>query len=267
MQRRNARLAFLSSALSLLLCQSESSAEEAAKDVVQKSDKAEVNFSKRTITVTGSGTFSNNAANAAQARLKATKAAKMDAQRNAIEALKGVAITSKESVGSELKGNDTKAKVEGVLRNFEVVDTKYFADGGVDVVIRVSLDGALAEALVGDDAGSSKVALADNGFSGLILDASGLKAEPAIAPRVVDDSGAELYSAAVLDKGKVGEHGAAAYVKSLDAAKAVKFLGDKPVVVKVSKLEGKTDFVVAQKDSKDILGKFLAEGRVVVITD
>lgn len=236
-----------------------------ASDVVQKSDKAEVNFSKRTITVTGSGTFSNNASNAAQARLKATKAAKMDAQRNAIEALKGVAISSQATVGTEIKGNETKAKVEGVLRNFEVVDTKYFADGGVDVIIRVPLDGALAEALVGGGKGST--ALADNGYTGVILDATGLKAEPALAPRVTDDAGTELYSASVIDKSKVGEHGAAAYVKSVDAAKAVKFLGDKPAIVKVSKLEGKTDFVVAAKDAKDVLGKFLSEGKVVVVTD
>jgi hypothetical protein len=236
---------------------------------VQKLDKGEINWSQKTITATGSGTFSNSSSNAAQARLGATKAAKMDAQRNLLEMLKGVNISSKTTLGTAMASTDIKAKVEGVVRNFEVVDTKYFSDGGVDVVIRMSLDGSLADAVVPAAATPAPVAGTDSGYTGLIIDARGTQVQPALSPRLVDEAGKELYSAANVNKDKLHDHGVAAYVKTIDAAKADKRVGAKPLTVRVQKLAagGKTDLVVAAKDAGQISGPFLSEGNVVIITD
>lgn len=241
---------------------------------VQKLDKGEINWSQKTITATGSGTFSNASSNAAQARLGATKAAKMDAQRNLLEMLKGVNISAKTTLGSAMASTDIKAKVEGVVRNFEVVDTKYFSDGGVDVTIRMSLDGSLADAVVppaitaaASDGGNPTTA--SSGYTGLILDARGTQVQPALSPRLLDESGKELYSASNVGKDKLHDHGVAAYVKTLDAAKADKRVGAKPLVVHAAKLApgGKTDLIVAAKDAGQISGPFLAEGNVVIVTD
>lgn len=241
---------------------------------VQKLDKGEINWSQKTITATGSGTFSNGSSNAAQARLGATKAAKMDAQRNLLEMLKGVNISAKTTMGTAMASTDIKAKVEGVVRNFEVVDTKYFSDGGVDVVIRMSLDGSLVDAVVPATAApvpaeGANAAAPSTGYTGLILDARGTQVQPALSPRLLDDAGKEIYSANNVGKDKLHDHGVAAYVKTLDAAKAEKRVGAKPLVVHVAKLApgGKTDLVVAAKDASQISGPFLADGNVVIVTD
>ena len=39
---------------------------------------------------------------------------------------------------------EMRSKIEGVARNFKVLKTKYYSDGGVDLVVRMSLDGQLA---------------------------------------------------------------------------------------------------------------------------
>jgi hypothetical protein len=110
--------------------------------------------------------------------------------------------------------------------------------------------------------------------TGLIVDARGLKAEPAIAPRLVDESGKEVYAAALVDKEKFHDHGSCAYVTSLDAAGQDKRVGTKPMTVKAVKIAtgGKSDLVLSQKDVSALLGpagtaKFLNEGNVVIVID
>jgi hypothetical protein len=232
-------------------------------------DKGEVNWSSKTVTATGSGTFSNSSSNAAQARLGATRAAKMDAYRNLLEIVKGVNLSSQSTVGNAMTSTDIKTKIEGVVKGAEVADTKYFSDGGVDVVLKMSLDGALADAVLPAGSATASAAAAGDGYTGLIIDAKGLGASPALSPRVLDDGGKELYSATIVSKDKLHDHGVAAYVKSLDAARAEKRAGAKPLVLKVAKVSGagKADLVVSAKDAAQVKGAFLADGNVVIVTD
>ncbi len=237
--------------------------------VTQKTDKGEINWSQKTITVTGSGAFSNTASNAAQARLMATKAAKMDAQRNLLEALKGVQVSSGAPASAVMATSEVRSRVEGLVKNFEVVDTKYFSDGGVDVIIRMQLDGSLAEALIPDAGSKPQKGAAAGGTTALIIDTTGLHIEPALAPKVFDESGKELFSAAVVSKEKLRENGVCAYAKSVDAAKADKRAGAKPLIVKASKrATTKTDIIVSAADAAQLANAgYLGEGRLVIVVD
>jgi hypothetical protein len=201
----------------------------------------------------------------------ATKAAKMDAQRNLVEALKGVAVTSGAPAATVMQMNEVRTKVEGVVKDFEIVDTKYFNDGGVDVIVRMTLDGKLAEALL-PDAGSKamKAKPAADGSTAVIIDAKGLGIVPALAPKVFDESGKEIFSAAVVQKDKLREHGVCAYARDLDAAKADKRAGTKPVVVKAQKLAqgSKNDVVIGSKDAAAFAGAgYLGEGKLIIVVD
>ena len=65
----------------------------AAEDgVVQKLAHGEINWSKKTVTATGSGVANLKDGNVAQARLMAERAAKIDALRNIIETLQGIQV-------------------------------------------------------------------------------------------------------------------------------------------------------------------------------
>ena len=71
---------------------------------------------------------------AAQARLMAEDAARMDGMRLILEQLKGVVITGSTTVENFMTKDDRiRARVEGIIRGARVVDTRYNQDGTVEV--------------------------------------------------------------------------------------------------------------------------------------
>jgi hypothetical protein len=109
-----------------------------------ESQAGSIDWKTHTIKCKGSAAPPSTASNISQARLMAEKAAKLDAMRNILETLKGVEISGARSASDALKDEGVKAKVEGVLKNFKVVDTRYFSDGGVEVDVEMPLGGLTA---------------------------------------------------------------------------------------------------------------------------
>lgn len=251
-------------------------AEEAAKDAVAQSvGHGQIDWTNKTITATGSGAPDLKAANVAVARLGAERAAKTDALRNIIEAVKGVRISGAQSAGAAMDSSpELKAKVEGVVRNFKVVDTKYYSDGGVDVVVQVPMDGVLAEALVpqGAAAAATPAPAADTaGPSGVIVNAKGLKVAPALAPRLVDEGGKEIYGPAMVGHDALVQRGVASYAKSLEQATRDARVSGKPLVVKAIRVSqaGSADVVVGAEDAAKLAAAkgVLGMGKVIIVTD
>ena len=237
-----------------------------------KVDHGQVNWTERTIVATGSGAPDLKAANVAVARLGAERVAKLDALRNIMEALKGVRVSSEVTVENEMVTNSKmRTKVEGVARRFKVTRTKYYSDGGVDLVVQMSLDGPLASTLV-KTGEAPKAAEAPN--SGVIIDARGLKAMPALAPRLLDEGGGVLYSSEALSKESLEANGVVGYFKDFDAAKKNERVGAKPLTVKALKLadDSKTDVVLSNVDAEKLKAaggtpKYLTQGHVIIVID
>jgi hypothetical protein len=254
------------------------SAQEAG-EVVEgdlKVEHGQVNWTDKTITATGSGAPDLKAPNVAVARLGAERVAKLDALRNILEALKGVRVNSEITVENEMVTNSKmRTKVEGVARRFKVLKTKYYSDGGVDLIVQMSIDGQLASTLVDSDAKTAELPQKGNAKnSGLIINARGLKMMPALAPKILDESGNVIYSSEFLAKGDLEERGVTSYFKEMDAAKKSKRVGANPLVLKALKLaQGtKTDVVLSNADAEKLKDpeanlKYLSEGRVILVVD
>ena len=251
-------------------------AAEPAKDAVaQTVGHGQIDWTNKTITATGSGAPDLKAANVAVARLGAERAAKADALRNILEAVKGVRISGGQSAGAAMDTSpEVKAKVEGVVRNFKVVDTKYYSDGGVDVIVQVPRTGVLAEALLPTGTATAPAptpAESSAGPSGVIVNAKGLKVAPALAPRLVDESGKELYGAAMVGKDALVQRGVASYSKSLEQATRDTRVSGKPLVVKGVRLSqaGSADVVVSADDAVKLASakSVLGLGKVIIVTD
>jgi hypothetical protein len=230
-------------------------------------EPASVDWQKRVVKCTGAGAanLKDAAGNPAVARIGAEKAAKLDALRNCLEAMKGVAITGGQTVGGAIGGDPAlRGTVEGAVRGFRPVATRYFSDGGVEIDVEVPLD-AVGEAVLPKAA----AAPAPAGPTSLVVDAAGLKVAPALAPRLLDEAGQELYGPASLGE-SARRGGVAAYARGLDSAKRDlgPRLGDKPLVVKALRAQG-ADLVIAKADAAALAGHpaFLAEGRVVILTE
>jgi len=241
-----------------------------------KVDHGQVNWTDRVIVATGSGAPDLKAPNVAVARLGAERVAKLDALRNIMETLKGVQIDSEITVKNEIITNSKmRSKVEGVVRRFKVLKTKYYSDGGVDLVVQVSLDGQLASTLVKPGAKASDLPASGSAKNtGLVIDARGLKLIPALAPKVLDESGEVIYGSEFLDKKSLEENGVVAYFSSIDTAKKNARVASKPLVLKALKLAKgtKTDLVLSNADAEKLRDpasnlKYLAEGKVAIVTD
>jgi len=240
----------------------------AAGPLAGRAEPGAVDWSKRVVKCTGAGV--PNLATAgnvpAKARVDAERAAKTNALRSCLEAMKGVTISGGQTVGGAIGADASlRATVEGSVRGFRQTDRRYFEDGGVEVDIEVPLD-AIGDAVLPRAA----AAPAPAGPTSLVVDAAGLKVAPALSPRLVDEAGKELYGAAWLGETARRAGGVAAYARGLEAARRDlgARLGDQPLVVKALRAQG-SDLVISAADAATLAARpaFLAEGRVVILTD
>jgi hypothetical protein len=105
--------------------------------------------------------------------------------------------------------------------------------------------------------------------TGLVVDARGLDVKPALAPRLVDETGKAIYGIDCLSPDAKKSSGVASYVKSLEEAKKSMRVGDRPLVLKAAKAQG-TDLVLSADDVKKLAennNSYLAQGRVVIVTN
>jgi hypothetical protein len=243
-----------------------------------------VDWQKKVVKCTGNGAANLRDAggNPAVARIGAERAAKLDALRNCMEALRGVQLQSGQTVGNALQGDQAlSGKVQGIVKGFRVVGApKYFSDGGVEMEVEVPLEGALSDALlpkpepnVEPQPQPTKSSPKGGGAPGtsLVVDARGQKVLPALAPRILDEGGKEIYGPGVLGAEGRKAGGAAGYAVDLKAAQAnmKDRVGDRPVVVKAVRTEG-ADVVISSADAAGLSGKdlgFLAEAKVIILAD
>lgn len=246
--------------------------------VVQKLAHGEVNWSTKTITATGSGAANTKDASVAVARLNAERAAKLDALRNVLETLQGVQVNGKRSVADMMSNGEIRSKVQGLAQGFKVVDTRYYSDGSVDVVVQMPIDQNLTSTLFSGVPASKKARKPSTGgtaeATGLVINAKGLGLLPSMAPRVVDESGNEVYSAALVSDEGLAQGGIAGYAKDVGAATADGRVGAKPAVLKALRLaeRSQTDVVIANADAAKLRApdtdlSFLSEGRVIIVVD
>ncbi|MEL6340411.1 MAG: LPP20 family lipoprotein [Myxococcota bacterium] len=243
-----------------------------AENVEQTVGHGEINWTEKTVTVTGSGAPSLKAPNVAVARLNAERAAKLDALRNIVEAVKGVRVSGTKSAGDAMKDSaKVQSEVEGIVKKFKVLDTKYFSDGGVDVIVQVDLDGVLTETLVPDAGTSVKSAPPSPDVTGIVVNAQGVNLTPAIAPEIVDESGTRLYHAGAVDREAVMKHGVISYNKSLASAMKDSRVGSKPLVIRALKADGAggSNLIISSADAGKLAqaNHALAMGKVIIVTD
>ena len=101
----------------------------------------------------------------------------------------------------------------------------------------------------------------------MVIDARGLGLQPALAPRLLDESGKVLYSADSLSDATRKESAPARYFKTLELATKATPMGTSPLLIKASKAKG-SDLVLGAADARqlaDLPPAVLAEGRVGIV--
>jgi hypothetical protein len=255
------------------------------KDVEQPvGSSGKVDWTTGVITAVGIGAPPAQPANAAQARAMAERAAQVVAYRNLLEALKGVRVDSNTTVENFMVQSDViRTEVSGFIQGAMIMDKKYMSDGSVEVTIGMKISGALADALLPKSASlppsitpppAGSQAIMGQLYTGLIVDARGLGVRPAMAPKILNEDGREVYGSAWINRDWAVREGMVGYMKDPAAAQANDRVKDKPLVVKALKVsgDGRVDLVISNADAASLQSasqnlSMLEKCKVIILVD
>jgi hypothetical protein len=254
------------------------------KDVEQPvGSSGKVDWTTGVITAVGIGAPPAQPANAAQARAMAERAAQVVAYRNLLESVKGVRVDSMTTVENFIVTSDViRTEVNGIIQGAMIMDKKYMSDGSVEVTIGMRLTGALADALLPKTSSTPSTGLtgtltpASPGqlYTGLIVDARGLGVRPAIAPKILNEDGKEVYGFAWISRDYAVREGMAGYLKDPVQAQTNPRVTDKPLMVKAIKVAGdaRVDMVITNADAAMLHSasenlSVLQKCRVIILLD
>ncbi len=240
-----------------------------------------IDWTTGVITAVGIGAPPAQPANAAQARAMAERAAQVVAYRNLLEAVKGVRIDSTTTVENFMVTSDViRTQVSGFVQGAMVMDKKYMSDGSVEVTVGMKLTGALADSLLPKTPSAPPTGIvatpgaAGQAFTGLIVDARGLGVRPAMAPKVLNEDGKEVYGSAWINRDWAVREGMAGYLKDPLQAQQNPRVTDKPLLVKAIKASGdaRVDVVISNADAAMLQGaaqnlSFLEKCKVIILVD
>ena len=259
-----------------------------AQGVVTQLDKGSINYSEQLINAVGIGFVPSNAVNAGQARRMALRIAKQDAMRQLIEIVNGVTLTSETTMSGAMVDDVINTKVQGFIRGARPVgQPKYLSDTSVEMEYSVPMSGItdivlppVTVPMSTQPANNNPTATTQSntpttgGVTGIIIDARGLNARPAMAPRILDQNGNPIYGPGKYSRQYAVENGVAGYSKTLEAAQKDQRVMGNPMVVKGVATSGtnKTDITISNADVSKIdmanrNYKVLNDCRVLILID
>jgi hypothetical protein len=254
------------------------------KDVEQPvGSTGKVDWTTGVLTAVGIGAPPAQPANAAQARAMAERAAQVVAYRNLLEAVKGVRVDSTTTVENFIVTSDViRTEVSGIIQGAMIMDKKYMSDGSVEVTVGMKLTGALADALLPKTPPTPPTGLTGTlapgtpgqMYTGLIVDARGLGVKPAMAPKILNEDGKEVYGSAWINRDYAVREGMVGYLKDPVQAQANPRVTDKPLMVKALKVAGdaRVDMVITNADAAMLHNasenlSMLQKCRVIILVD
>ena len=227
----------------------------------------------------------------------AVRKAVVGARKQLLDMVLSVRIDAHQTVGAFLSGDsDLSAQVRGLIQNSLYRGPGLFEEAGT---VRVSekLRGQLAELVLPNtiqfqstipprlstamgqgvdvpDNAPEEVGSGTRGYTGVVIDARGIKLTPALAPVVYGQDGFGAYGYFQVGRNDVVEKGMVAYAVSDNPKVLAERVGNRPLVVRGLSAYGswRTDVVIAASDARLVRAVVktgsIADGcRVVILLD
>jgi hypothetical protein len=109
--------------------------------VDEQADGSSMNWTNKVLRVTGNGFGPESVKSLGRRKILAKRAARIDALRNILEAVKGVQVTSTTSVKDMMLENDRiNSDAQGMIKGIRVVNLTYTEDGGCEMIVEINVD-------------------------------------------------------------------------------------------------------------------------------
>ncbi len=236
--------------------------ERRGNEVIEPQGPGEINWTQQVIKAKGWGVIDTTLPKP-QARLMATRAATVVAQRNLLEIIKGVRVVSETKVQDLMTKSDyVYTRIEGIVKGARILGEPIEKDGIIEVELAIGIydsNGIAPPTQKGLGVELAKlVTLTDKEkeeikkITGLVIDATGTNAKPAIFPRILDEDGNVLFDPA--EYYDPNDPSLQKLIKIITTAekeiKETEF-GENPYVIKAIKAIH-SDIVVSKEESKKV---------------
>ena len=216
------------------------------------------------------------------------------AQTNLLTTVNTIRINAVSRVADRVAQNPAFGDgLAALARNAAVTRQEYLSDGTLEIELTMNLTGGFGQFVlpeeirqveplttmtIAEPAAESPAVQADSidggPFTGLILDATGIGAEPSLVPVIVDESDEVVYGPAFVSREFAVSRGMSGFAATLTAARNDKRVGKRPMIVKAirTRSTGRTDLVISTADAARLRSSvdhlnFLKACRVSIVMD
>jgi len=226
-------------------------------DFIERTDFGVINWSQFTVRATGVGQITEKRdENAPRITLAAAQA---DAKKNILRTIRRLRV-DRDQIVSQIseKNNRIEEEILKLIQNARMVTQEYLSDGTAKIVMELSLLGAFSQLVLPQELkqiDSVKPIVPPEKipapFTGLIVDAMGIALNPALVPKIVDESRKEVFGSAFASRESAVQQGMVRYVPDLEMARKQERVGNHPLVVKGLETEDgeKTTIVISTADA------------------
>jgi len=242
------------------------------KEAIEYKQNGHINWTTGIVQAKGVGTpLKKSSDNASVSSMKILSDSKNSARHNMLKIIKNVRINSVKKAENFATINNSVAKqLEEIIYKARENEKmrKYMSDGTVEVYLQLSLYGGFAQLFLPQEIkqiesikqvaiGGGKSSLQPSktsdlkNYTGLVVDATGISVNPAMAPRLLDEDGKEVYGAAFASREFAVQKGMSGYSKDFKTAKTSPRVGNNPLSVKGLRTTGpgNCDIVISNADA------------------
>ena len=215
------------------------------------------------------------------------------AQHNLLETIVGLRINSESRVIDIVEAYPSMMTLlRDMVHNAPEIEKRrqYQYDGTVEVWSQMKLNGGFSQLILPPEIRhiepikqvlTSKNSIrqqtrrrSSNIFTGMVVDARGMRTVPVLAPRILDENLEEVFGPAYVSREFAVQHGVVRYVTDIRKAKFNTRVSDNPLMVKALKVlwPGRCDFIISNADAAKLKSasehlKFLKECKVIIVLD
>ena len=270
----------------------------ANQDVIEKLKSGSVNWTLGTVSSKGLYVPEENNSKKTTSCEIALAKANTKARHNLLEAVKAILVENDITIG-EFAGKDNviMAKLMDMINQAPVIQQKYITDGTAEVTVEMTMFGGLSQLVLPIDVmyvesiqpvetkHNNTSALPDNEseslpgpnkeiYSGLIVDARGLRLKQVMTPKILDENREEVYGPAFVSREIAVQKGLCHYETDIAVARNNEKAANNPLMVKGLRLgmPYKTDIIISNSDALKLKSSsehlmFLKKCRVIIVVD